>query len=277
MNIKRIIILIAAVIFISILLSASWFYFLKRPPKDIIATGTIEATEANVGSKIAGRILEIRVKEGDTVKKGTVLATLDVPEITARLREAEAGVSAARSQLTTVKLDYIRIKELHNKGVISRRNYDEAKGALGVAEAALLQAKAAREVANVAVSESIVKAPITGTVTLKAAEVGELVDSKATIVTLADLGKIYLTVYVSEKDVGKVKLGQIVEVKIDSYPKERFIGKIIYISEQAEFTPKNIQTKEERVTQVFGVKIEVPNPELKLKPGLPADAIIKAH
>ena len=277
MNIKGRIILIAVIFLVSALLWGAWLYLSKKEVKEIFATGTIEATEANVGSKVAGRILEIKVEEGDTVKKGTVLAILDVPEITARLKEAEAGVSAATSQYRTVKSNYNRVKELYDNDVVSGRSFDEAKGALEVAEAALRQAKAAREVARVAVSESIVKAPITGTVTLKAAEVGELVDSKATIITLADLRKIYLMVYVPEKDVGKVQLGQYVEIKVDFYPKETFVGQVTYISPNAEFTPKNIQTKEERVTQVFGVKIEVPNPELKLKPGLPADALIKVH
>ena len=274
MDRKRIIILSLVIIVILVLVSGVWFYFVNRPIREVIATGTMEAIEVNVGSKIAGRILEIKVEEGDKVKRGQVLATLEVPEVKAKVREAGAAVAAAKSRYETIKLDYDRARDLYNKGVISKRSFDEAKGALDVAEAALRQAKAVEDVAKIALSEAIVSAPVTGTVILKAMEAGELVNTGAAIVTLADLSKIYLTVYVPEKDVGRVKLVQSVEIMVDSYPEEKFTGKVIYISPQAEFTPKYIQTKEERVTQVFGVKIEVSNPQLKLKPGLPADAII---
>lgn len=274
MDKKRIIILSLVILVISVLIFGVWFYFVNRPIREVIATGTMEAIEVNVGSKIAGRILEIKVEEGDKVKRGQVLATIEVPEIKAKVREAGAVVAAAKSRYYTIKLDYNRVKDLYIKGVISKRSFDEAKGALDIAEAALRQAKAVEDFAKIALSEAIVAAPVTGTVTLKAVEAGELIDKRATIVILADLSKIYLTVYVLEKDVGRVKLGQSVEIMVDSYPKQKFIGKVIYISPQAEFTPKHIQTKEERVTQVFGVKIEVSNPQLKLKPGLPADAII---
>ena len=92
---------------------------------------------------------------------------------------------------------------------------------------------------------------------------------------MADLSVVKLIVYLAEENVGKVSLGEAVDVSVDSYPDQKFVGKITYISDQAEFTPKSIQTKEERTTQVFGIKIEIPNPDLKLKPGMPADAEFK--
>ena len=95
------------------------------------------------------------------------------------------------------------------------------------------------------------------------------------IATVIDLKHVWIMAYITEKNLGKVKLGQQGKVMIDSFPDKEFIGKVTYISPEAEFTPKNIQTKEERVKLVFGVKIEVENPDQELKPGMPADAVIE--
>jgi len=114
-------------------------------------------------------------------------------------------------------------------------------------------------------------------VTEKAVEPGELVNPGATLVTISCLDPVYLRVYVTAADLGRVRLGGPAEVTIDSFPGKTFAGRITYISPQAEFTPKNIQTREDRVKLVFAVKIELPNPEGELKPGLPAEAVIKAE
>ena len=93
--------------------------------------------------------------------------------------------------------------------------------------------------------------------------------------TVIDLKEVWVMAYVSEINLGNVKLGQKGKVKVDSFPEKEFIGKVTYISPEAEFTPKNIQTKEERVKLVFGVKIELDNPDQELKLGMPADAILE--
>ena len=91
---------------------------------------------------------------------------------------------------------------------------------------------------------------------------------------VADLSSVELVIYVSETELGRVKLGQEAEIKVDTYPNKSFEGKVIYISPQAEFTPKNIQTQEERTKLVFAVKIKIDNPDFELKDGMPADASI---
>lgn len=111
--------------------------------------------------------------------------------------------------------------------------------------------------------------------THKAVEAGELVTPGATVVTLVDLDSVHVMIYVTEKELGRVRLGDAAEVKIDAFPDKAFAGKVTYISPEAEFTPKNIQTKEDRVKLVFGVKVEIENREGLLKPGLPADAVIR--
>jgi multidrug efflux pump subunit AcrA (membrane-fusion protein) len=118
------------------------------------------------------------------------------------------------------------------------------------------------------------KAPISGWVLERPLHVGEVAMPGAPLLTLANLGDVSLTVYVPENQVGNVQLGQPVSVTVDAYPGRVFTGTVTFVSGQAEFTPKNIQTKEERVSMVFAVKIELPNPDHALKPGMPADAVL---
>jgi HlyD family secretion protein len=106
------------------------------------------------------------------------------------------------------------------------------------------------------------------------ADAGDLMAPFATVVTMADLSALDLMLYVPETKFGKVMLKDYVYIIVDSYPGDTFTGRVSNISNKAEFTPKNIQTKEERTTQVFGIKVKIPNSEDKLKPGMPADAII---
>jgi len=101
---------------------------------------------------------------------------------------------------------------------------------------------------------------------------GELAAPNFSLLTIADLDQVTLTVYVPENQIGLVKVGQTVHVNVDSFPERTFSGEVVHIASRAEFTPKNVQTKEERVSTVFAVKIGIPNPDHALKPGMPADA-----
>ncbi len=129
--------------------------------------------------------------------------------------------------------------------------------------------------AEIALSYTSLTAPISGTIIAKAAEAGEFVKQGQPVVTIGNLEQIYLRAYVSETRFGLVKIGQPVKIKVDSFPHETFAGKIIFINQEAEFTPKTVQTNEERVKLVYRLKISVENPEQKLKPGMPADAVLE--
>jgi len=125
------------------------------------------------------------------------------------------------------------------------------------------------------VRDCAITAPTRGTITLRAVEPGELVGIGTNVVRLTYLDKVKLTIYVNEAELGRIALGEKADVSIDSFDKGRtFPGTVVYISPVAEFTPKNVQTKEERTKLVFAVKMEVANPDGALKPGLPADARI---
>ena len=127
------------------------------------------------------------------------------------------------------------------------------------------------------VDYTTLKAPFDGVILVRQAELGEVVSPGAAIVTLADIGHVWLRAYVNETDVGKIRLGEAVTVTTDSYPGKEYPGRISFISESAEFTPKSVETHAERVTLVYRIRIDIDNPSHELVPGLPADAMIPAR
>jgi multidrug efflux pump subunit AcrA (membrane-fusion protein) len=148
------------------------------------------------------------------------------------------------------------------------------KEQIAIAEAQVTQAQAALEALQVQLAKLTLRSPIAGLVTSRAIHVGEVAAPGATLLTIANLDSVKLTVYIPEDRIGQVKVGQKVEVSVDSFSGEVFAGEVTFIASHAEFTPKNVQTKEGRVSTVFAVKVKIPNPEHKLKPGMPADATI---
>jgi HlyD family secretion protein len=174
----------------------------------------------------------------------------------ARLIVADAERSAAREALNKVR-QLSRPEEIR------------------AAEARLAQARAGADLLRHTVSDCTILAPVGGFVSHKAVEAGEVVAQGATLLTISRLESVYVMLYVTEIELGRIRLRDPVDVRIDAFPERVFSGRVTYISEEAEFTPKNIQTKDERVKLVFGVKVEIANEEGLLKPGLPADAVIR--
>ena len=152
--------------------------------------------------------------------------------------------------------------------------HQTATVAVKTAEWQVKQAEASLEVVEVQLSKLASSSPVSGVVAAKYAEVGEVAQPGTPILTITQLDEVTLTVYVPEVKIGLVKLGQKVLVSVDSYPSDSFSGRVTYISPQAQFTPRNVQLKEEREKTVFAIKISLDNPDQKLKPGMPADARI---
>ncbi len=176
-------------------------------------------------------------------------------DITARYQIALAQYSASKENFQKVKKIF-RPEEIEQ----ARGNAQKAKASVG-----LLKKN---------ISDSYIIAPLDGFVVKKFVEVGETVSPMSSLVKVSNLSSVNLIIYISELELGKVKLGQKAEITIDTYPDKKYHGVVTYISPEAEFTPKNIQTKDERTKLVFAVKIEIPNKGFELKPGMPADAII---
>ena len=146
---------------------------------------------------------------------------------------------------------------------------------IAIARANLAQANASLGLSRINESYTTLRAPSAGVITVRQAELGEVVAPGSPVVTLADLDHIWLRAYVAETDLGKIHWGQDAAITTDTYPGKQYHGRISFISPDAEFTPKSVQTYAERVTLVYRIKIDIDNPNHELKPGMPADAHIQ--
>jgi HlyD family secretion protein len=236
------------------------FRWKKSGDSSISGSGTIEVTEIDISSKISGRIVEITKPEGSHVKKGDLLARLQHDELFAQRLSALANLKNAEK-------NFKRISDLYRSGSVSRKDLDNA-------EAAYKMARAAMDNIDATIDYALLYSPIDGVVLENILEQGEMAFPGSVIMTVGDLSKPWIYIYVNERELGRVKIGQKAKVTIDSYPNKFFDGTVVSISNKAEFTPKTIQTKDERVKLVFAVKVAVKNDEMILKPGMPADAEI---
>lgn len=183
-------------------------------------------------------------------------------EMTAQVAAAEAQYRAAEAavQMAQAQLDALRAGATAEEIAVVEAQVEQARAALG--GLALLRDKLT------------IVAPVGGQVLERGSHEGELAAPGATLLTLGDLDEVTLTIYVPEDRLGQVLVGQPVEVRVDSFPERTFTGTVVAIANEAEFTPRNVQTQEERVNMVFAVDVRIPNPDHALKPGLPADAVI---
>ena len=180
-----------------------------------------------------------------------------------QLEDATARYDVTLAQLNSAKENYKKITNLARPEEITQ------------AEANLKRQKATADLLKKNIRDSYVTSPKDGFIVKTFVEEGETVSMLSSLFKVSDLSVAKLVIYVSEKELGKVKLNQEADIYIDTYEDKSYKGFVSYISPEAEFTPKNIQTKDERTKLVFAVKIEIPNPNLELKAGLPADAVIK--
>lgn len=222
------------------------------------------------------------------------------------VKRAKANVSVARNTMLDSKKNDDRYEELFRRGVVSQKErdsvnlgYENAESKLREAEAVLAQSvsnlrkidstekdieaaqaqidlsKAAFEQAKIQLGYTKLTAPYSGIITSRNVEPGEIVSPGREVFSLSDLSRVDLKIFVDETDIGKVRPNQKVDVVVDTFPGKFFKGRVSYISPEAEFTPKIIQTKKERVKLVYLVKVSVPNPKFELKTGMPADAFLR--
>ncbi|HEY2664757.1 MAG TPA: HlyD family efflux transporter periplasmic adaptor subunit [Candidatus Binataceae bacterium] len=292
----------------------------------LVVSGNIEAHQSLVSFKVAGRIVELSVEEGQWEEEGGLLARLEdddykqqvaVDEAELKVQEAQLALAMAGSRrqeidqakqrvadaeadLKQKQLDYDRAESLYEAGAGSKETRDRADTALkqaqatlarlqqmlnetvegtrkediAIARANLERAKEQLEMGRVALSHTILRAPKAGVITVRQAELGEVVVPGTPVVTLADLNNVWLRGYISETDLGRIRWGTPAIITTDTYPGKQYHGRVSFISSEAEFTPKSVETHKERVTLVYRIKIEVENPNHELKPGMPADAVI---
>ncbi len=293
----------------------------------IQASGTVEATEADLGFQVPGRVVEVAVREGDLVSGGQELARLDQAELEAaraaaaaqlqgaharltelrrgargeEIRQAEAAVRSTRQRADNARREVERALRLFEGGAISRQALDQAETALEVAAAAAdgtqealalvrqgpraetIDAQAAQvdlAEANLAgttaaLDHAVIRAPFPGRITVRHREPGESVSPGAPVLTLLDPTDRWVRIYVREDLIGRVQLGQVAEIVYDTYPDRVYRGEVVFIGSEAEFTPRNVQTTEERTKLVYPVKVRIiDDPGFDLKPGIPADVTL---
>ncbi len=363
MNRKRIVIFVAAAIAIAATaLYAGWF----RRDTSLQGSGTVEARNIRVGSKVGGRIEKVLVREGDTVQPGQILITFDDKELQAALEQSRAAaeksqrgfrpeeiaearaaaaqakaeyeqrkngyrredIAAAQADLDRAKadevrshVDFDRYDALAKKDLVSKQQRDTAEAnwkvaaaqqqnaqnkfdelqsgyrpeEIASAEAHYRQtqatlgkyehgnrredielAKAAYDYDEARYRERQVVAPSAATVEVLDVRPGDLIAPNTPVATLLERGQIYVRIYIPETEIGRVHVGQKAAVRVDSFPNTVFDGVVEQINQQAEFLPRNVQTREERVHQVFGVKIRIDDPAGHVLAGMAADVKLKA-
>nr|WP_274705514.1 HlyD family efflux transporter periplasmic adaptor subunit [Salipiger pentaromativorans] len=250
------------------------------------SNGRIEAQSVDVATKYAGRVTEVLAGEGDIVEAGAVLAQLDDRDAKAQLlaaqatvlqaqaskQMAEASVMQAQSALAVAQTSFDRVKTLNADGHASQAALDDATNALNTAKAALATAKAQISNADAAIAASeadverlkiglddlTIRAPIRGRVLYKLREPGEVMAAGAAVVTLLDLTDVYMNIYLPASVVGTLASGDEARMVLDPIPQYVVPARVTFISPQAQFTPKSVETAEEREDLVFRVKLAIP-------------------
>ena len=270
----------------------------REKPPGFLGSGTLEATEVTVSAQTSGQVLRLMKDEGDAVSAGDTLARIDVEKLelerkrlVASLEEIRAGrkpaseaVRQATDNLENLEKSYRRITGLLDSGSASQQQYDDASTRYLLAQSQLESAKAqektldAREAtvhASIAlldrqIRDGAVTAPLAGVIAEKYVEPGEVVPAGGSIFKIADTKDFWLKVYVGEKDLGLFRLGSGMRIHVDAL-EEPLGGVVSWVSPEAEFTPKNVETKDARAELVYAVKVTVQNPPDVLKIGMPAE------
>lgn len=271
----KVILIIVAVAVISIS-AVKYFQNKNKATIDSLPiSGTVEATEVRLSFQVGGKIKEILTDEGKFVKQGEILARLDKEELITMKEQAEAAYKEANLNYERLKEDYARAENMYKAGAVPEQQKDAVGTNFGVAKAKMETLQSSLDLTNLRLSYADLHSPLDSFILVKSAEVGEVIQPGASVFTVIDLKNAWITGYINETDLGKIKLNQEANIKIDTYPNKTYKGRVSFISQEAEFTPKHIQTVEERTKLVYRVKIKVDNSDFELKPGMPADAYIQ--
>lgn len=248
-------------------------------------SGTIEVDEVHVGPRMGGRVAKIFAQEGDKLSAGQAIVELDAAELRARRDLAAAQINSAihdteaqSAQLEFMRDDALRQQDLRKRNVVSP---SDAERAVSIARAQeknveasrmrVVQARAQLADIDAQLAEMQVKAPTDSILEVLSVKVGDVLAGNREVATLILPQNLWVRVFVPEPWLGLIKVGERVRIRVDSFPGKDFEGTVEQINRHAEFTPRNIQTVEDRIRQVFGVKIRLENKEDKLRAGMSAD------
>jgi len=274
----------------------------------VFGNGRLEATEYDLATKLPGRVVEVLAQEGETVKVGQILARLDTAELDARLKQAQAQVEQARqnknytlalvkqyeSEVALAKKNFERSKNLYVNNNISLVQLQQNETVLATMKAALLASKAqvigADSAINALIAQTqtieanlndcILYSPIDGRVLYKLIESGEVIGAGGKVLTILDLNDVYMTIFLPTFQVGRVKIGSEARIKLDAFPDTIIPASVSFVSPDAQFTPKEIETQAEREKLMFRVKIKIDANFLKsgthhINSGVPGVAYVR--
>jgi len=269
------------IILLAFLVVGVGFYFFGSaylwPPPDtntIHAVGLIEAPEVNVTSRIAGRISEMNVLEGDSVRKGQVLCRIEDVDLRNQLQRAEADLQLAEVNAAQAERNYNRDRQLAGRGVISTKEFDDATNQLGQTRASVASAKANVQLYKDQLHDTTITAPIDGVVVNKTLEVGEWVQPGTPVVTVDDLSTIWARVDVQETDLAAVHVGEPAQVMTTNNPPTTFSGRVMSIGQEGQFaTERDVQRGHQDI-RTFYVKVQVLQNGGYLKPGMTAQVAL---
>ncbi|PAU56133.1 HlyD family secretion protein [Pseudomonas indica] len=284
-----------------------WKSLTDRLPAGLaMGNGRLEATEVQVASKQPGRLAEVLVDEGDRVRKGQLLARLDTRTLEAQRAQAEAEVLRARENLTASEAnvalrnselrladqDLRRFRELFQRGHTSRQQLDQQQARFDTANAALDAARAQVSAARAAIGaaeaqvaqltseidDASLRAPLDGLVQLRLAEPGEVLGAGGRVLLLIDLGDQYMNLYLPAALAGRLTVGDEARILLDALPEQPLPARISFVAAKSQFTPKEVETRDERQKLVFRVKLRLTEPDAvpQAKPGMPGAGYVRS-
>jgi HlyD family secretion protein len=308
---RRLWLLLGALLLAGLVAAAYGFYWLRLPrlpPGFASGNGRIEATEYDIAAKYAGRVVDVRVEEGDVVEKGQLLAQMDVEVLEAQRREAMAQLEMARkseqqakavlaqrdSERNLARVDLARTQALVEEEVASVQQLDHdrtrsetaeaafiaAREQVYTAEAAIAAAAASLQRTETQIAESTLVSPIRGRVIYRLAEPGEVLSAGGKVVTILDLTDVYMTIFLPTEQAGRVAYGAEARMVLDALPDFVLPASVSFVSPEAQFTPKEVETRTEREKLMFRYKVKIDRALLEqhleqVKTGVPGVSYVR--
>ena len=260
------------------------FYFFGRnylwPPEDrstIKVVGMIEAPEVNITSRIAGRIKQLDLIEGDHVKKGQTVALIEDIDLRNQLAKSQADLAHSQANLAQARRDLARDKTLTTANVLATKALDDALTAVDQDQADVLSAQANAKFYADQITDTEIKSPVDGVIVSKALEVGEWVTPGVPILTVDDLSTIWARVDVEETDLGSLYIGKSAQVELPTTPPQVFTGRVMSIGQEGEFATERDVRRGRQDIRTFYVKVQVLQAEDELKPGMTAEVTFERN
>lgn len=242
----------------------------QRREQALRVSGFVEADEIRVGSRVGGRVQNVAVREGQPVRAGDRLIELEPYDLNERLAEARAKTDQARAQLQLAEITVRRIKPAYERQAASKEEMDTANAQVQLATAAVAATEASARAIERQMAELNVVSPVNGIVEAVDLQPGDLVAANAPVLSLMDTSNLWVRAYLPENHLN-VQTDRKVTVTVDSFHDRTFAAHVSFVARQAEFTPGNVQTPEERSKQVFRIKVTLDEGLDVLRPGMSAD------